>query len=372
MNNFVKFPLVLGIVGIICTGALSVVYEVTKDKIAYNKNKVAIELMSTMMDDVKNAESVLEKYNKDKASQRGITNMYEVSDSNGVSAYGYMVDTMGQNAFTILVVLDSEESTVVGVNVVSHSETPSYGGAVLADPNYVSQFTNISFDALFTDVDGVAGSTKTCNGVVLGVDNAISFHREEVFKETIVNDGVELNNKERKTLSLPEGYTMVDKTEEFKSTLKGKVSSTMYKDIIEVNVKPDVEYTKILNYVDIKDGSGNLKGHAYVVEGQYNCEVDEGNRAWQKHKFVLMFDEQGNNTKVVFVSSSDSLVADGKEPIGSLSWVSENFDGKTMSQLNEILSNDGVDKVAGSTFTTNMTIINVSVVVDAHNRAFGN
>ena len=38
MNNFVKFPLVLGIVGIICTGALSLVYELTDEKIAYNKN----------------------------------------------------------------------------------------------------------------------------------------------------------------------------------------------------------------------------------------------------------------------------------------------------------------------------------------------
>ena len=31
MNKFVKFPLVLGIVGVICTGALSLVYEITKD-----------------------------------------------------------------------------------------------------------------------------------------------------------------------------------------------------------------------------------------------------------------------------------------------------------------------------------------------------
>ena len=29
LNNFVKFPLVLGIVGAICAGALGVVYEIT-------------------------------------------------------------------------------------------------------------------------------------------------------------------------------------------------------------------------------------------------------------------------------------------------------------------------------------------------------
>ena len=52
MNKFVKFPLVLGIVGVICTGALSLVYEITKDKIAYNKNKVAIDLMSGIVEDI--------------------------------------------------------------------------------------------------------------------------------------------------------------------------------------------------------------------------------------------------------------------------------------------------------------------------------
>ena len=118
------------------------------------------------MEDVKNAEPVLEAYDKEKASKLGISNMYEVSDSKGIAAYGYMVDTMGQNAFTILVVLDSEESMILGVDVVSHSETPAYGGLVLSDSNYINQFKNISFDGLFTDVDGVSGSTKTCNGVV--------------------------------------------------------------------------------------------------------------------------------------------------------------------------------------------------------------
>ena len=45
MNKFVKFPLVLGIVGVICTGALSLVYEVTnpiiQDRINQKANKKA-------------------------------------------------------------------------------------------------------------------------------------------------------------------------------------------------------------------------------------------------------------------------------------------------------------------------------------------
>ena len=365
MNKFVKFPLVLGIVGIICTGALSVVYEVTKDKIAYNKNKVAIDLMSGIVEDISNAEPVLEKYDKEKASKRGIINMYEVSDSNGVAAYGYLVDTMGQNAFTILVVLDSEESIVLGVDVVSHSETPNYGGVVLSDPNYIAQFNSITFDGLFTDVDGVVGSTKTCNGVVLGVDNAISFHREEIFKETIVDDGINLNNKERNVLALPEGYSMVDKTEEFDSTLKSKVSQNVYNKIV------NDENIKILNYVEIADATGTVTGHAYVAEGKYNCEVEHGNRAWQTHKFVIMFDTNEANVKIVVVKTTDSLSAIGKESIDKNPWLTSNFNGKTISQLISDLENEKVDTIAGATFTSSYIRNHVSFVLDAHTRAYG-
>ena len=44
MNKFVKFPLVLGIVGVICTGALSLVYEITKDGTGHKVTKVETDL----------------------------------------------------------------------------------------------------------------------------------------------------------------------------------------------------------------------------------------------------------------------------------------------------------------------------------------
>ena len=374
MNKFIKFPLVLAIVGVICAGSLSVVYEITKEKIAYNKNKEAFDLLGGIITDMTGVEEVLSDYDSSKVEKAGIKNMYEVSGNSGVTAYGYLAEVNGYNpGINFLLVLSANESKILGFEVVSHSETNSgtYGGPLLNSPEFAAQFTNISFDDVATEVDFVAGSTAkvTMSAVKTGVDNVISFHKQEIFGE--VDDGINLTGTERKMLELSEGYVMTDISEDFKNNLKANVSNNFYNKLINVEVAEKTQYMKIWNYIEIKDAAGNIKGHAYVAEGQYNCEVEHGNRAWQKHKFVVMFDENGGNIKVVVVNSSDSLGAIGK---GNLlnEWIEENFNGKTMSQLNQDLASQKVDKIAGASYTTSYFLNDITTVVDAHSRAYGN
>lgn len=374
MNKFIKFPLVLAIVGVICAGSLSVVYEITKEKIAYNKNKEAFDLLGGIITDMTGVEEVLADYDSNKVEKAGIKNMYEVSGNSGVTAYGYLAEVNGYNpGINFLLVLSANESKILGFEVVSHSETNSgtYGGPLLNSPEFAAQFTNITFDDVATEVDFVAGSTAkvTMSAVKTGVDNVISFHKQEIFGE--VDDGINLTGTERKMLELSEGYVMTDMSEDFKNNLKANVSNNFYNKLINVEVAEKTQYMKIWNYIEIKDAAGNIKGHAYVAEGQYNCEVEHGNRAWQKHKFVVMFDENGGNIKVVVVNSSDSLGAIGK---GNLlnEWIEENFNGKTMSQLNQDLASQKVDKIAGASYTTSYFLNDITTVVDAHSRAYGN
>lgn len=366
MNKFVKFPLVLGIVGLVCTGALSLVYEVTKDTIAYNKNKEAIDKIQVVLPEITNAEPVLEKYDSAKASKKGIQNIYEVTDNTGVVAYSYLASAYGyKDGLTFLTVISAEDEVILGVQIVSNNETGNIGGALLKDEAFIQQFTNISFDSIYTDVDGKQGATMTLNGLINGLESVISFHKQELLGEEEVNDGVNLNGRERKALGLPEGYTMTDKTEEFKTTLKSKVSDNVYKKIM------NDESIKILNYIDIKDASSTIKGHAYVAEGKYNCEVEHGNRAWQNHKFVIMFDENQANVQVVIVGSTDSMSAIDKVSISKNPWVSESFNGKTISELVTALENEEIDTISGATFTSSYVRDHVSFVIDAHTRAYG-
>ena len=368
MNKFVKFPLVLGIVGIICTGALSLVYEVTKDTIAYNKNKDAIDKIKVVLPNISNAEEVFEKYDTDKATQKGIQNIYEVSDSTGVIAYGYLASAYGyKNDLTFLTVLSSEEEKILGLQVVSHNETADIGGVLLKDPAFIEQFTDITFDDIYTEVDGKAGATTTLNGLLNGLEGVVSYHKTEIFGEVEVNDGVNLNGRERKALGLPEGYTMTDKTEEFKSALKENTSENVYNNIVN---DPNVS---ILNYVEVKDANGVTTNYAYVVEGKYGCELAHGERAWQEHKFVFMFDENAENVNVVVVKSTDSLGAISIDPKAIDNWLDTNYNGKSVAEINAVLLNGAeIDFIHGATFTSRSLNNHISLIIDAHTRAYKN
>ena len=370
MNKFIKFPLVLAIVGVICAGSLSVVYEITKDRIAYNKNKEAFDLLGDIVTDMKTVKPVTENYAKEKVEDAGITTIYEVSNSSGVSAYGYLAEVNGYNpgiSFLLVLSSDKDESKIIGFDVISHSETNSgtYGGPLLNSPEFSAQFKDLAFDDVSSGVDFVAGSTAkvTLNAVKTGVYDIIEFHKSEIFGEASTGAKIELTPDEIKLVNLAEGYTMVDKSDDFKANLKANTSANKYESILEE--------LGLLNYVDITDASGAVKGHAYIVEGEYNCEVEHGNRAWQSYKFVFMFDENGANTKLVIVSSGDSLGAIGQPSIGDQPWVADNFNGKTVTEIGDALASDEIDYIHGATFTSNAIKAHVSSVVDAHSRAYG-
>ena len=369
MSNFVKFPLILAVVGVICAGALSIVYEITSDTINGRIEAEAISLMSEIVPEIKSAPSVYSKYETEdkKLSKIGVTNLYQAKDANDqVIGYGYLANiTAYQPDLKFIIVLDDEESLIKGFKVISHKETNSgkYGGPLLNSPEFAAQFTNLEFDDLSSGVDFVAGSTAkiTLSAVKNGVDRILSFHKEVFFGEAA--SSVDLTSDELNKLGLPEGYVLEDKTEEFKTTLKGKVSANMYNSTMET--------LGLLNFVETKDAAGNVKGHGYIVEGKYNCEVEHGSRAWQTYKFVFMFDENDANTKLVIVASGDSLGAIDKPSIDQQPWVAENFNGKTVAEINEALANDEVDFISGATFTSNAIKAHMASVVSAHTRAYG-
>ena len=367
MNKFIKYPLILGLVGTICAGALSVVYEITKDKIAYNNNKEAFDLLGGIVPDMDSVESVVKNYDEAKLAKAGISNIYEIKEDNKISSYGYMagVNAYGKDPIVFILVLSATENVIVGFDVVSHSETNSgkYGGPLLNSPEFDKQFENIKFDEVGEKVDFVAGSTAkiTLDAVKSGVDGVIAFHRFELLGE--VDDGISLSTTERKMLGLPEDYVMSDKTEDFKTTLKGKVSANMYNKTIEG--------LGLLNYIEFTNAANEVKGHAYVVEGKYNCEVEHGNRAWQTYKFVFFFDETGANTKLTIVQSGDSLGAIGLPSIGDQPWIAEEFNNTTLANLNSRLSNSEIDKISGATFTSIAIKEHMAAVISAHSRAYG-
>ncbi len=368
MNKLIKFPLILGLVGAACAGSLSVVYEFTKDRIQYNANKEAFDLLGTIVPSMDSVESVVDTFDADKVSAAKISNIYAISEDNKVTSYGYQAEVTGyntQSGIKFVLVLSATEEVIIGFDVISHNETNSgtYGGPLLNSPDFAAQFKNLAFDDVATEVDYVAGSTAkiTLNAVLTGVDNVISFHKTEIFGTE--ESTISLTSAELAMLNLTEGQTLVDKTEDFKTALKGNVSENAY--------NKTMQNLGLLNYVDIVDADNSVKGHAYIVEGSYSCEVEHGQRKTQTYKLVFQFDNNFENTKVTIVNSTDSMGAIDLPSIAENPWLSENFNGFTVAELKNSLSNSEVDKITGATFTSNKIIAQMSAVVNAHSNAYG-
>lgn len=371
MNKFAKFPLVLGVVGAICAGALGIVYEITNPVIqrnlkaeAFAKLEVIVPTMTDVVDDKSKMQVAMDDA---KLRESDISTVYEIYESSSVVGYGYQVTGSGYGGdMVFLTVLSSTEEKVLGLSCLSHSETNTgkYGGPMLNAPEFYEQFVNLEFDAVSTDVDYVAGSTAkiTLLGVLGAVESAIKYHKEVVMNVEI--DPIQLNAAEKAVLALPEGQKLVDKTEEFKTKLGNKAQQA-------------IEDMGLLNYAEIHDASGVVVGHAYIVTHEY--VIFEGIN--QNHKMVFSFDANWENSKLTVVSSSDTM-KDSEEYVAGPDYDATNpglvknqwlsvFSGHKMADLCAAFASDNLkfDTLEGATKSTTEVCNQIVKIVKYHGRA---
>lgn len=368
LNKFVQFPLVLGIVGTICASALGVVYEIANPIIQKRINKEAnaaiLELLPEMNEGKDTAKEVTTDFEKDLLKEYNISSVKEIFINNASYAVAYQATGKGYGGdMNFLIILSTQENTVLGFKMISHNETNSgtYGGPLLNDPAFGEQFVGLSFDDISSKVDFVAGSTAgiTLNGIKAAVNEVIEFHRYEVMGE--VNDGIELSGAERTLLALPEGHNMVDKTDEFLSKLGNKADKA-------------VSDIGLLNYVQVIDNNNVVVGHAYITETEYI--IFEGLR--QKHKLVFMFDGNWENSKLYAVSSTDTMGsapdyagAQTNPTIVNHPFLNQ-YANKSMADfVAEYLATSDIhsDSVSGASVTTSYVANNIIAIVKYHNQA---
>ena len=364
LNKFVKFPLVLGIVGTICAGALGVVYEITNPIIQDRINKEANAAIMELLPDMDSANDLTTTFEKDTLKEYNVSSVKEVIDNNETIAYAYQATGKGYAGdMNFLIILSSNENKILGFKVISHNETNSgsYGGPLLNSPEFATQFVGISFDDVSSKVDFVAGSTAgiTLNGIKGAVNEVIEFHKFQVLGEE--DTGIELTSAEMQLLNLPAGQTMVDKTDEFLAKLGNNADKA--KDTMD-----------LLNYVEIVDANNAVVGHAYITETTYI--IFEGLK--QKHKLVFMFDANWENSKLVAVSSTDTMgsAPDYADRVDLPTIVGHPFlnqyNNKSMSDfVSEYLANSDiiVDMVHGASVTTTQVKNNIVAIVRYHNQA---
>ena len=190
MNKFVKFPLVLGIVGVICTGALSLVYEITKEPIAQAQEaakkqawqavfpEAAIEDFEAVDLDGSIAEAVLAEI----GSKGSIDEVCIVKGGE----LGYVVTTTNSEGYggdIQITVGIAADGTVNGVSILSISETAGLGMKA-TEPAFYEQYQGKQTESFYVSKDGgngepidaLNGATITSRAVTGAVNTALAYY----------------------------------------------------------------------------------------------------------------------------------------------------------------------------------------------------
>ena len=104
----------------------------------------------------------------------GLVNAVYVSDA----GYAIEVAPSGFNGAITMMVGVSPEGKVLGIDIISHAETPSLG-AVAADKGSAGQsfrdsFVGLSGQLSVADIDAITGATITSRAVTQGVNAALA------------------------------------------------------------------------------------------------------------------------------------------------------------------------------------------------------
>lgn len=196
-STIIKDALALTIITIICSLALAVVYEITKDPIKAQEDAKKNEGYKAVFEDAKKlttdeelvklaAKTDMAALNADYDGVK-IGDVIQALDDNG-NLIGYIVTskTRGYASFINVAVGYSLDGTVQGIEFIEIAETVGVG--MNADtPEFKSQFDGVKADH-FTltktgaktdnEIDAVSGATITSTAVVKAVNGGLAFLNE--------------------------------------------------------------------------------------------------------------------------------------------------------------------------------------------------
>ena len=108
-----------------------------------------------------------------------ITGVYEALNGGSNAGYVFTVTTKGYGGSIEMMVGINADSTLSGIQILNHSETPGLGAKAKEDPTFAEQFKGVAADkdiTLGSDVNAITGATITSTGVTNGVNTAIEYY----------------------------------------------------------------------------------------------------------------------------------------------------------------------------------------------------
>ncbi len=297
-NDMIKPVVVLTAICVVVSGLLAVVNGITTPIIEKNAALAAdaarIELLPEATDGFDKIEDV---------DMAGVTEVYKAKNGSG-----YTVTAFGKGYggdVTYMVAFDSE-GVIVNLKVLSHSETAGLGSKI-ENPEFIESFKGSNKELTAADIDMISGATISSNASLTAVNNARKAFNQYAKGIVIVEQTLE----EKLGLLFGEGTPAAVLTEEYSNE--------------------------------------NAVAFYTTDKGVIICSTGDGfsakNQGGEPIKAYVAFNEDGTIAGVLFDSSNDTP------------GIATKIEEETFTSLFAGKSNaDGIDIIAGSTYSSNAAI----------------
>jgi len=161
--------LTLLLIAALTAGMLAAVNEFTKDRIAKNAQEKTVSAVASIVgeyDEMRPLDTA--------AIVSPVTEVYDIKRSGETVAFGVFVSPSGYGGKIDMLVIVSPDMKVVGVSVISMSETPGLGSSA-TEEGYLNGYIGMDGTAkLGEDIDIIAGATRTSKAIFEGVKAAVA------------------------------------------------------------------------------------------------------------------------------------------------------------------------------------------------------
>lgn len=176
-NNFIKLSGILGLITLAAALILAGINAVTEERIAAASEKASQEAMISILKDADTFESLSENISVGKKDGKTV-------------GYCVTVTTKGFGGDIEMMVGMNDPETVLGIEILDHSETPGLGAKAATD-SFKNQFSEKSSFLTVVktptdspdEISAITGATITSRAVTQGVKDASELLRNELAGE---------------------------------------------------------------------------------------------------------------------------------------------------------------------------------------------
>lgn len=144
MREIFRLTVILAIICSAAATALALVYNLTKDPIAYQqrlKKLNAIRAVQPDYDNEPDKDFVDLKTNDGSGGNGGLTRFYITKKGSAYTGVVFAVSALGYGGPIELMVGINSEGTITGIRILKHSETPGLG-AKINEASFLNQFAS--------------------------------------------------------------------------------------------------------------------------------------------------------------------------------------------------------------------------------------